>query len=144
LDQIIQEEFISHLFISCIYAKKVMKIVQSELKPTSQWNRRNLKDCLKDWLAKKVVKKYQGMTIFLVCSIWRARNSSIFRNVPILHEVTTSIVLRLSNEFMMDLKVKDPRLPSMTEMDFEFHGASSTGHAKATPLCVSSFTCNSM
>jgi hypothetical protein len=88
-------------------------------KPKSQWNRTSLEDCLKDWLADKAVKKYQGMPSFLVSSIWWDRNSSIFRDTAIPPEITADIVLRLSNEFMMDLKVKGPRLPTMPEVDFE-------------------------
>jgi hypothetical protein len=75
-------------------------------------------DFLKDWLADKVVKNFHGMQSFLVSSIWRAQNSSIFREITIPPEVTTGIIMKLSKEFISDLKIKDPRLPSMLEVDF--------------------------
>jgi len=73
---------------------------------------------LKEWLAVKEIKRYKGMPIILVNNLWWERKSNIFKDKYIFPKVTVGIVLNLSNEFMTYLKVKDPRLPSMSDLDF--------------------------
>jgi hypothetical protein len=78
------------------------------------------------------------MPSFLVSSIWRLGIPVFSETYPFLLEVTAGIILRLSNEFMSDLKVKDPWLPSMSEVDFRvpwgFFDRACQGH----PQCVES------
>jgi hypothetical protein len=100
-----------------VYVEQVSRIVHKELNPTSSWTKNFLEECMKDWMANKIVKRFEGMPSFLVSSIWWARKSRIFKDKDIPLEVTTDVILNLSKEFMIDLKIKDPTLPSMPKLD---------------------------
>jgi hypothetical protein len=78
----------------------------------------NLKECLKDWLSNKVVKRFEGIPSFLASSIWWAQNSSIFKGKDIHPEVTTDIILNMSKEFTLDINIRDLRTLVMPKLDF--------------------------
>jgi len=68
------------------------------------------------------------MPSILVNKLWWERKSSIFKDKYIFPKETIGNVFNLDNEFMTYLKVKDARLTSMLDLDFNipwgfFYGA---------------------
>jgi len=96
-----------------------MKIVQEKLILKSSWNKPKLEDCIKDWMANKVVQNFTRLPSILINNVWWARNSDTFRDKDIPLEITMGITLNLSKEFEMELKTKHPRNPSMFALDYE-------------------------
>lgn len=74
---------------------------------------------MKEWLEDKSVKEFEAFPGILVYGVWWARNSSIFRDVDIPHEVTVGLILKLPKEFKVNPKIKNPRVPVMHDLDFE-------------------------
>jgi hypothetical protein len=95
-----------------------------------------MEDNLKDWLADKAIKQYKGMPSLLVNNLWWERKSSIFKDKYIFPKVFVGIVLNLSNEFMTYLKVKDPRIPSMPDLDFNIPWGFFDGACQVTQAFV--------
>jgi hypothetical protein len=87
-----------------------------------------LEDFLKYRLTDTSAKQFEGLMCILVQSIWWAQNLNVFKNEKILLEVTTSLIIKLAKEFMIDHKSNIPRVPSMPNLDFKvtwdfFNGA---------------------
>lgn len=67
----------------------------------------------------KAVQNFARLPSILVNSLWWARNSSTFKDKDIPTEVTASITLNLAKEIVMELKSKNPKIPSMPTLDYE-------------------------
>jgi hypothetical protein len=113
-----KKETYSHLFFYCVYAFQFIGIIANEVNPSFQWRKTNLEEILKDWLYDRVVKRFEGMPSFLVSRIWWAQNSSISRDKDIPPKVTTGIILNLSKQFMIGIKIKYLRIHVMIELVF--------------------------
>jgi hypothetical protein len=134
------EETSSHIFFDCVYAIQVSRIVYKYLKASSLWPKVFLEDNLKGWLVDKSIKQLDGVPSILVNSLWWAHNSSVFKDRDILPEVTVGIILNLANELLTDLKFKEPRLPSMPDLDFNipwgFFDSAAQGNPNICRVCV--------
>jgi hypothetical protein len=83
------------------------------------------------------MKQFEGFPCIMVNGLWWVRNSSIFRNVGIPPATTTSLIINISKDFIVDAKEKNHRFSILPDMDLDiswglFDGAIQ-GHP---PVCA--------
>jgi hypothetical protein len=73
----------------------------------------------------------------LVYGIWWASNSSIFQNADIPPEISAGLIVKLTQEYKMEPKLKNPRAPVMPQLDSNIPWAFFDGASQGDPpVCV--------
>jgi hypothetical protein len=102
-------ETISHMFIHCSYATQVFHSVKEKLQAKTDWNKPSLEECVKDWLLDRSVNLYASLPSILVNNLWWAHNSNIHKDRLVPPEVTTTLTVGKTMEFMKKQKTKTQR-----------------------------------
>ena len=98
-----------------------------DLGANAVWTR-SLDATVKAWHADKSIQNIQDFPNILIYQIWWARNSMVFKDVFILLEVTTSLVLKMMKEFKQEPKQKKMRVLIMLALKESIHGGSLMVH----------------
>ena len=109
----LNEEYVSHLFVTYSYANNTWKIVAKTLKPKVQWMNNTLEQSLQLWYQDRTVSGYSAFPWLFTNGLWWARNNVIFQGTWIPREMAVTPILKRCQEFQVDPKPTKTRNPVM-------------------------------
>jgi hypothetical protein len=74
----VEEESVSHLFVSCSFASQVWREVMMNLNCPGQWIFYSLELCLWNWLRNPFLKQFKELPCYVIWGIWLHRNQVLF------------------------------------------------------------------
>jgi ribonuclease HI len=126
------QESITHLFISCSYAEKVVNILKEQLKAKANWNQGSVEDCFRTWIQDRSISLYAGLLGIMISNIWWARNNVVFKDKLVPPEVTMTISLSQAKEFKAKIRASKTRtmIPPLIDytIPWGFFNGASQGH----------------
>lgn len=74
------EETLNHLFISCLFSRKIWEEVLGLLKITAQWGNEPLAESWRNWWHTYTEGNLRNLPIIFCWGVWLARNKSLFQD----------------------------------------------------------------
>jgi hypothetical protein len=85
-----EEESSTHLFLNCSYINKVWMEISKLLNLQCLWEGRDLEHSWHSWWNNKDYKHLKALPLLVIWGVWLARNSFIFKGVPLPPEISSN------------------------------------------------------
>jgi hypothetical protein len=88
-----------HLFLNCRYINKVWMEISRLLNLQCLWEGRDLEHSWHTWWNNKDYKHLKSLPLLVIWGVWLARNSFIFKGLPLSHEISAANSIALLPSF---------------------------------------------